>query len=234
LERRLIHFASRGAMDIEGVGEAVVIQLLEKGLVQDLADIYYLRKEDLLTLDLFKEKKANNLINAVTKSKTKPLSCFLFGLGIMNIGEKAAYVLAQRFKTLDRLMSAKPEDLEAVHEIGKVMADSIFTFFHEPSAKTLMNKFKKSGINTEEPVEASGQKLAGKSFVFTGELRSITRGQASAQVKKMGGDVISSVSKNTDFVVVGESPGSKYKKAVALGVTILDEQQFFSLISGGI
>ena len=232
LERRLMHFASRAAMDIEGLGEAVIIQFLEKGLVHDLADIYYLNKEDLLTLELFKEKKATNLIAAIKKSKGQPLSRFLFGLGIMNIGEKAATILAQRFKTLDHMMAAHQEDLEAVHEIGRVMADSIVRFFSESSTKKLIKKFKKAGINMAEPLQAKGTELTGKKFVFTGELKSITRGQASVQIKKMGGDVISSVSKNTDFVVVGESPGSKYKKAVSLGIKILDEQQFSSLISG--
>jgi len=231
LERGLMHFASRGAMDIEGLGESVVVQLLDKNLIGDLADIYYLKKEDLLTLDLFKEKKADNLIAAIEASKSQPLSRFLFGLGIVNIGEKAAYILAQRFETIERLMIAKQEDLEAIHEVGTVMADSIYKFFKRPSTAKVIGRFKRAGVNVNEPVEVKGQALAGKKFVFTGELQLMTRGQASTQVKKMGGDVISSVSKNTDFVVAGESPGSKYDKAVSLGVKILNEEQFASLIS---
>ncbi|MBN1870717.1 MAG: NAD-dependent DNA ligase LigA [Candidatus Omnitrophica bacterium] len=231
LERRILHFASRGAMDIEGLGESVVDQLLDKELVNDVADIYGLKEKDLLTLDLFKEKKADNLIRAIEKSKQQPLSRFLFGLGIMNIGEKAAYVLAQRYGGLDRIMAAKKEDLESIYEVGEVMADSITAYFHRPATKKLIQKFRKAGVQMIEPAEPRGQQLAGKKFVFTGELKTITRGQASAQVKKMGGDVTSSVSKNTDFVVAGELPGSKYKKAADLGIKILNEQQFFDLIS---
>ena len=231
LERRLLHFASRGAMDIEGLGESVVTQLLDKELINDVADIYCLKKEDLLTLELFKEKKADNLIQAIQRSKGQPLSRFLFGLGIINIGEKAAYILAQKFETIDRIAKAKQEDLEAIHEIGGVMAESVFKFFSCSSTKKLVRKFRKAGVNINEPIEKKRQELAGKKFVFTGELKTITRNQASAQVRKMGGDVSSSVSKKTDFVVAGESPGSKYKKAVSLGVKILSEQQFSSLIS---
>jgi DNA ligase (NAD+) len=231
LERRLIHFASRGAMDIEGLGESAVRQLLKKDLIRDLADIYDLRQEDLLTLDLFKEKKAANLIAAIEKSKRHPLSRFLFGLGIENIGEKAAYVLAQKFRTLDLVMTAQKEDLEAIPEVGEVMAGSIVDFFNEPSTKILIDKFRQAGLNMKEVAEASGNALAGMKFVFTGELESITREDASARVKKLGGDVISSVSKNTDFVVVGDSPGSKYAQALALGVRILTEQQFFAFLS---
>ena len=231
LERGLLHFASRGAMDIEGLGESVVGQLLDKGLVNDLADIYCLAKGDLLKLELFKEKKADNLIRAIQDSKSRPLSRLLFGLGIINIGEKAAYTLAQRFGTIDRLMAATREDLEAIHEIGAVMADSAFKFFHQSSTKRLIQRFREAGVQMTEPVGKTGQKFAGKKFVFTGELESITRDQAGARVRKMGGDVSSGVSKNTDFVVAGGSPGSKYKKAVSLGVKILNEQQFISLIS---
>jgi DNA ligase (NAD+) len=232
LERRLIHFASRAAMDIEGLGESAVAQLLKKDLIQDLADIYYLKKEDLLTLELFKEKKAGNLITAIEKSKRQPLSRFLFGLGIMNIGEKAAYVLAHKFKTLDQVMSAKTEDLQSIHEIGEVMAGSIVKFFHEPSARALVDKFRIAGISMQETADIKGEKFSGKKFVFTGELKSLTREEAQARVKKLGGEVTASVSKNTDFVVAGNVPGSKYTKALNMGVTILNERQFLSLLSG--
>lgn len=231
LEKRLIHFASRVAMDIEGLGEAAVVQLLEKGLINDLADIYYLKKEDLLVLDLFKEKKADNLIEAVHNSKKQPLSRFLFGLGISNIGEKASYLLAQKFESIDCLMEVKYDGLESIHEFGGVMADSIYGFFKTSATKKLIAKFKAAGVNMKEPIERLGKKLEGKKFVFTGELKLITRSQAGAGVKKMGGDVVLSVSKNTDFVVVGGSPGSKYTKALSLGIKILTEEQFSSLIS---
>jgi len=230
LERRLVHFASRGAMDIEGFGEAVVAQLMEKGLVKDVGDIFYLKKEDLLGLELFKEKKAEKLITAIGKSKGQPLSRFLFGLGIPNIGAKASYVLAQRLGSIDLLMKAKTEDLDAIHEIGDVMIQSIENFFSDPVTKALIGKFKKAGLNMKEAVEHRSSKLNGKKFVFTGELDSMTRGQAGELVRKLGGDVVASVSRSTDYVVAGSSPGSKYKKAMELGVKVLNEKQFSSLI----
>ena len=231
LEKRLIHFASRKAMDIEGLGEVVVVQLLEKGFVRGLADIYYLKREELLTLDLFKEKKADNLFNSIENSKKQPLSRFLFGLGIANIGEKAAYLLAQKYEEIDRFMEIKREDLEVIHEIGGVMADSIYDFFKTSATKKLIAKFKRAGVHMKEPLEKRSKELSGKKFIFTGELKLMTRIQAGARVKKMGGDVVSSVSKNTDFVVVGDSPGSKHRKALSLGIKILTEEQFSSLIA---
>lgn len=227
LERGLVHFASRKAMDIEGLGEAVVVGLLEKGLVTDLADIYFLKKEDLLTLELFADKKAENLLGAITKSRKQPLSRFLYGLGIANIGEKAAHTLAQRFLSLDKIMTAKAADLEDIYEIGPVMAASIENYFKQPATKKLIEKLKKAGLNTSEKKEATKTgKLSGKSFIFTGELESFSRGEAGALVKKLGADVVSNVSKNTDFVVAGNNPGSKYTKAVSLGIKILNEKEF--------
>ena len=231
LERRLIHFASRAAMDIEGLGESAVAQLLKRGLVQDMADIYYLKKDDLLKLDLFKDKKADNLLSAIENSKSRPLSRFLFGLGIVNIGEKAAYILAQQFKRMDALMRAKKEDLEAVHEIGNVMADAVVTFFKAPASKKLIAKFIKAGVNVEEAAMEPGKGLAGKKFVFTGELSALSRDEAEERVKRMGAEVTSVVSAKTDYVVVGKSPGSKYNKAMDFGIKVLDEKQFFSLVS---
>lgn len=226
LERSLLHFASRGAMDIKGLGEAVVLQLRDKGYVKDVADIYDLRKENLLKLDLFKEKKAGNLITAIQNSKGKPLSRFLYGLGIANIGEKAAYLLAQRFGTIDKLMHAKSEDFENVHEIGAVMADSLSNFFKAPSTKQLIAKFKKARVNPTETVDQKGQKLVGKKFVFTGEMPDLSRREARTLVQNLGGEVVSSVSKNIDFIVAGEDPGSKYAKAKNFGIRILNPQEF--------
>ena len=228
VERALTHFASRRAMDIEGFGQVVVWQLLEKKFVKDLADIYSLKTEQLLQLELFKEKKANNLLEAIERSKTQPLSRFLFGLGIANIGEKASYLLAQRFETIDNLIRAGKEDINAIHEVGEVMAEAVVKFFHQASAKKLIGKFRKAGVRMAEPVVAGGrtQILAGKKFVFTGELTELTRNQAAAIVKRLGGDVVGSVSANTDFVVAGENPGSKYDKAAALGVKILTGKEF--------
>ncbi|OGX37329.1 MAG: DNA ligase (NAD(+)) LigA [Omnitrophica WOR_2 bacterium RIFCSPHIGHO2_02_FULL_52_10] len=231
LERRLVHFASRAAMDIEGLGESAVAQLLKKGLVKDVADIYYLKKGDLLKLDLFKDKKADNLLSAIENSKTRPLARFLFGLGIINIGEKAAYVLAQNFKHINTLQKAKKEDIDAIHEIGSVMAEAVVTFFKTPASRKLISKFIKAGVNVEEAAIEAGKGLAGKKFVFTGELAALSRSEAQERVKQMGAEVTSAVSAKTDYVVVGKSPGSKYKKAVDLGIKVLDEKQFVSLMS---
>ena len=231
LERRLIHFASRAAMDIEGLGESAVAQLLKKGLVKDVADIYYLKRNDLLKLELFKDKKADNLLSAIQSSKPRPLSRFLFGLGIVNIGEKAAYILAQQFKNIEALQKAKKGDLEAIHEIGNVMADAVVSFFKTPASKKLISKFIRAGVNVEETAVKASRGLTGKKFVFTGELAGLSRSEAEARVKQKGGDIASTVSAKTDYVVVGKSPGSKYKKAVDLGIKVLDEKQFILLVS---
>lgn len=231
IERGLIHFASRGAMDIEGLGEVVVGQLLSRGLVKDFADIYFLKEKDLLKLDLFAQKKAENLLKAIEASKRQPLSRFLFALGIDNVGEKVAYVLARRFGSLDGVMRAKAEDLEKIHEIGAVIAVSVEGFFRQRATRRLMEKFRKAGVNFIEPAYPSKSgRLQGKRFVLTGELASLTRGQAGARVRELGGEVTGSVSPQTDFVVVGENPGSKYAKALSLGIPVLNEKQFQEMI----
>ncbi|MCM8799226.1 MAG: NAD-dependent DNA ligase LigA [Candidatus Omnitrophica bacterium] len=231
LERGLIHFASRAAMDIEGMGESVVKQLVEKGLVKDFADIYFLKKEDFLKLDLFKDKKAENLLNAIQRSKDQPLSRVLYALGIRHVGEKASFVLAQRFKNIQNLMKAKLSDLENIYEVGPVMADSIVNFFKEKKVRELIFKLKKAGLNMEEKViTLKPTPLTGKTVVFTGELESFTRQEAEELVRKLGGNPSSSVSKNTDFVVAGKNPGSKFEKAKRLGLNIIDESKFKEMI----
>lgn len=231
IERGLTHFASRGAMDIEGMGVAAVEQLVHKGLVRDFADIYSLKKEDLLKLELFKEKKAENLLEAINKSKQRPLSRLIYGLGIRHVGEKAAYVLAQRFRTLDNLKRAKLQDFDAVYEIGEVMAESIIKFFRNESTQKLWKKLEDAGLNLEEKV-ASVKKsaLTGKLVVFTGELKDFSRKQSENIVREMGGNASSSVSQNTDFLVAGENPGSKYEKAKKLGIKIIAEKEFKEMI----
>lgn len=231
MERGLVHFASRGAMDIEGLGTAVIEQLVQKKVVRDFAGIYFLKKEDLLRLELFADKKAGNLLAAIANSRKQPLSRFLFALGIANVGEKAAMTLARRYGSLEKLMEAKEDDLESIHEIGKAIAHSVTVFFQQPSTRRLIWKFRKAGVNFTEPMgRVASNKLKDKKFVFTGELELMTRAQAASRVKELGGDVVSAVSKNTDFVVAGSNPGSKYPKAVELGVTILNEQQFREMI----
>lgn len=232
LERSLVHFASRGAMDIEGFGEAVVEQVLAKGLVKDLADIYTLTMEQLLTLELFKEKKAQNLLKAIEKSKDQSLSRFIFGLGIQNIGAKASSTLAQKFQTIKVLMQVTKEDLIAIDEIGDVMADSIFNFFQNKANQKLVDRFIAMGIKMIEPEsDIKSDRLEGKKFIFTGELTLMARSQAQALVKQHGGEIVSAVSKKTDYVVVGDNPGSKYQKAQELGINILTEQQFQEMMN---
>lgn len=233
LERGLIHFTSRTAMDIEGLGESIVNQLLEKNLIKDFADIYFLEKKDFLKLELFADKKAENLLAAINKSKEKPLSGFLYGLGIANIGEKAALIIAQRFLTLDKVMAARGEDFQKIYEVGEVMAQSLVNYFKQAATKRLIKKFKKAGLNFSEPKapSASSGKLTGKKFVFTGELTGYSRNQAGSFVKNLGGEISAAVSKNIDFVVAGNKPGSKYTKARQWGVKILNEKEFKELIN---
>lgn len=231
LERGLTHFASRQAMDIEGMGQAVVEQMVSKKLVRDFARIYTLKKEELLKLDLFAEKKAGSLIAAIEKSKSQPLSRLLFALGIRHAGEKAAYVLANKFGTMDKLAQATQDELKDIPEIGPIMAAAIVNFFRSPQAKQLIEKLKKAGLNMSQPaVKGGARPLAGESFVFTGELQSFTRTEAQRLVQELGGNFSSGLSRETDFVVAGENPGSKYERARKLNVKIINEAEFKKLV----
>ncbi|MDD5553935.1 MAG: NAD-dependent DNA ligase LigA [Candidatus Omnitrophica bacterium] len=231
LFRGLLHFSGRSAMDIQGMGESVVLQLCRKGMVKDFADIYFLKKEDLLKLELFKEKKAGNLIEAVEKSKKQPLSRLIFGLGVRHVGEKAAYVLAQKFHSLDNLMKAKYEDLRKIYEVGPVIAQSIADFFGQESTRQLIKKFKAAGLEAREEIRSVKRSLiTGKTLVFTGEMEDFSRNEAERLVREMGGNASSSVSKNTDFVVAGGNPGSKYENAKKMGVKIISEKEFKEMI----
>jgi DNA ligase (NAD+) len=231
LERLLVHFASRGAMDIEGLGESIVQELLDKGLVHDLADIYFLKKEQLLDLDLFADKKADNLLKAITKSKSRPLSKFLYGLGIANIGIKAAVNLAGHFRSLDAIIKASALQLQAMDELGPVMAQSVVEYFKQSQVKELLEKFKAAGLDLSEPQrQASGNRLEGKKFLFTGELTGTNRTQAAFLVQNQGGKVLAAVSKSLDYLVVGENPGSKLLQAKKLGIAILNQKDFEGMV----
>jgi DNA ligase (NAD+) len=225
----LIHFASRGAMDIAGLGPAVQAQLVGAGLVQNPADLYRLRYEDLVPLDRLGPKSAQNLLAAIDQSRRNPLSRLIFALGIRHVGARAARVLAQHFGSLDRLMAAS-EELVAIPEIGPKIAGSITVFFAGEQNRSVIEKLVAAGVNTKARMEkGTGGPLSGKVFVLTGTLAGYTREEAKALVESLGGRVASSVSKNTDYVVTGESPGSKYEKAVALGVKVLSEEEFIEL-----
>jgi len=231
LERGLVHFASRNAMDIEGLGESVVEQLVRNRLVKDFADIYSLRKEDFLKLELFAEKRAQNLLDAIEKSKERSLARLLFALGIRHVGEKAAETLAEEFSTLDALMEAKEEELERIPEVGPALAGSVKEFFQQREIRRLIDRLNKARLRMEqERLKKGPQILVGKIFVFTGELNRYSREEAEQLVKNLGGKTSSSVSKKTSYVVIGESPGSKYRNAKELGVPILSEEDFEKLI----
>ncbi len=232
LRRSLLHFASRDAMRIEGLGESSVDQLLAKGLLKSFPDIYRLRKEDLLLLELFKDKKAENLLAEIAKSREQPLSRLIYALGIRHIGEKSGRVLAGHFKTMKSFMAAGPDELAKVPDVGPVVAEAITEFFKSESTRAMIGELESLGLRMDEPARApSGNKLDGRTFVFTGELKSLTRSEAQARVRELGGKETSSVSAKTSYVVAGADPGSKLAKAQKLGVKVLTEEEFLSLLS---
>ncbi|MDT8900227.1 NAD-dependent DNA ligase LigA [Anaeroselena agilis] len=233
LREGLFHFVSRDAMDIDGLGPAVVTSLLAAGLVKDAADLYGLTKEELLTLERKGEKSARNLLDAIDKSRQAGLARLLFGLGIRFVGVKAAGSLARRFGDIDSIAAATAEELTAVEEIGPKIAGSVVSWFADPANLALVDKLRRAGVKlTEERPSAVGpQPFAGKTFVLTGTLAAMTRGEATARIEKLGGKVAGSVSKKTDYVVVGEEAGSKLDKARSLGVTVLDEEGFGELLA---
>ena len=234
LERALMHFSSRDALDIEGLGEAVIIQLVKLGLLKSLADIYKLKISNLLKLELFKEKKANNLLSAIAKSKTQPLARLIFALGIRHVGQKAAHTLAKEFVSMDKLVQAKFEELDQIPEIGQVMAGSIIDYFNLRRTKKLIKELKEFGLNMrQEVVKFKANKLTGKTVVFTGQLEGFSRSNAETLVRQSGGLATSSVSSKTDFLVAGESTGVKFNKAKELGVKIINEKEFSRLAGLG-
>ena len=232
LMRTILHFGSRDAMDIEGLGDAVVEQLVERGAVKNAADLYRLTAKDLLPLELFAEKKAQKLLDAITASRDRGLARLLYGLGIRHVGEKVAQVLAQHFGSMRRLRQAQPDALEQIPEIGPVLAESVTAFFHHPGTRALLEQLEAAGVKMTERVIAGPKPLAGQTFVFTGELSEITRAQAEALVRQLGGSASSSVSRLTTYVVAGTTPGSKFEKAKQLGVKIIDEAGFKKLVTG--
>ena len=231
LKRSIEHFASKNAMDIEGLGGKTVDMLVEKGLIKRISDIYRITKRDLMNLPRFAEKSAENLIDAIKKSKEKNLARFIYALGIPNVGEHTARLLADRFRSIDALMNASMEELMAIKEIGPETAKSIVDFFAEERNREEIEELKKLGLKME--YERRGGKLAGLTFVFTGSLKDFTREEAKEKVEEEGGKVASTVSRNVDYVVVGEKPGSKYEKAKELGIKIVNEEEFKKLLGEG-
>jgi DNA ligase (NAD+) len=233
-KQALIHFVSRRAMDIDGLGEKLVEQLLERGLIQTPADLYRLQREQLAGLERMAEKSADNLLGAVEASRGRDLARFIFALGIRNVGEQTAKDLARHFGSLDALMRADSVALQQVPDVGPVVAQSMLAFFAEPHNQSVIQNLHLAGawIDGEAQPTVAG-KLAGKTFVLTGVLPTLSRDQAKALIEAEGGKVVGSVSKKTDFVVAGAEPGSKLAKAQELGIKILDQTIFLELIKHG-
>lgn len=228
--RNLIHFASRNAMAIDGLGEAVARQLIDKNLVHTVADLYALTKEQLLTLDKFKEKSAGNLLSAIDNSRKNNLDKLVFGLGIRNIGDKAAALLAEHFGSMAALRQASTEEISAIDGFGGVMAQSVVEFFAKEGTADLLEHLEQANVNMEWHGEKKGTALAGKTLVVTGTLPTLSRQEAEALIVRNGGKASGSVSKRTAYVLAGEAAGSKLTKAQALGVPIIDEAEFFRMI----
>ncbi len=227
----LLHYAGRHAMDIDGLGEKIVDQLVDQGLVKDVADLYKLKLEEISDLERMAEKSAQNLLVEIAQSKKSTLSRLIYSLGIRFVGERTGQLLAEHFGSLEKMMEAGEEELAEVHEVGPKVAASIKEFFSEAANRKLVARLREAGLNTREEKKAPrSAKLAGKTFVFTGTLVNRSREDAEALVASHGGKATGSVSKKTDYVVVGADPGSKYEKARTLGVTILDEAAFEKLL----
>lgn len=231
VQQTIEHFVSRNAMNIEGLGEKHIAQLIQKGLIADPADLYYLTKDQLLPLERMGEKLAEKILGNIAASRTRPLANLIYALGIRHVGEHVAAVLADHFGSLDRLQAATYEELAQIYEIGPATAESIVSWFANPNNQRMIEKLKQAGVqpitHTNAPIS---DVLQGKTFVFTGGLQHMTREQAEAAVRRLGGRASSSVSRNTSYVVVGENPGSKLTKAQELGVPVLTEEEFLAIL----
>lgn len=231
LLRNLIHFCSRDAMDIEGLGEAVLKLFVEKNIISKTSDIYHIQKSDIDILEGFGEKSAQNILSAIEKSKSNDLSKLIFGLGIRNIGQKAAKLLATYFQDMDRLMTASKEEISLIDNIGEVMAENIVEYFSLEKSKELINELKACGLNMMSESEIIDSRFQGMTFVLTGTLPTLSRKEASDIIEKFGGKTASSVSKKTTCVLAGEDAGSKLTKAQTLGIKIINEEEFNEMCS---
>ena len=231
LLRNLAHFASRDAMDIEGLGIAVVENLANAGLVRTPGDLYFLRAEDVEKLERMGKKSAQNLVEAIARSREQDLSRLIYALGIRQVGQKTGKVLAARFRTMDALESASLEELTAVEDIGEVTARSILEWFGSAQSRHLLSRLREAGVNMEAAEQGSDQRFAGLTFVLTGALERFTRDEAAQRIEALGGKVSGSVSKKTSYVVAGEAAGSKLRKAQELGVSVLTEEEFLAMLS---
>ena len=230
LLRNLTHFASRDAMDIDGLGVAVVENLVNAGLVKTPGDLYFLKEEDVAGLDRMGKKSAQNLMAAIRRSKDQDLSRLIYAFGIRQVGQKAGKILAARFQTMEALEHATLEELTAVNDVGEITARSILTWLESPQSRHLIARLRQAGVNMTAAEQGSDQRFAGMTFVLTGGLEQFTRDQAAAMIEDRGGKSAGSVSKKTTYVVAGEGAGSKLKKALDLGIPVLTEQEFLNLM----
>lgn len=230
LLRNLTHFASRDAMDIDGLGVAVVENLVNAGLVKTPGDLYFLKEEDVAELDRMGKKSAQNLMAAIERSKSQDLARLIYAFGIRQVGQKAGKILAARFQTMEALEHATLEELTAVNDVGEITARSILTWLESPQSRHLIARLRQAGVNMTAAEQGSDQRFAGMTFVLTGGLEQFTRDQAAAMIEDRGGKSAGSVSKKTTYVVAGEGAGSKLKKALDLGIPVLTEQEFLDLM----
>ena len=229
--RLMIHFCSRNAMDIEGLGEAILEVFAQRGMIKDIADIYCLKAEDIAVIEGMGEKSALNILSAIERSKENDLSRLIFALGINHIGEKAAKLLASHFGTLEKTASATREELLEIDGFGSIMAEAVTEYFSLPQTKNLIERLISYGLNTKSLTEITDKRFEGMTFVLTGALSKFTRDEASAVIEKFGGKTSSSVSKKTTIVLAGEDAGSKLRKATELGIRIINEEEFSDMIS---
>ena len=225
----MYHFVSRKAFNIDGLGPKILNAFLDYGLIQDIPDIFELKEGDIAPLERFGEKSAGNLVKSIGGAKKITLARFIYALGILHVGEETAIDLAEHYRSLEKIESADFGELSNIPNIGEVVAKSLYDWFRVGHNKNLIKNLLKY-VEIENPKKRAPGKLTGKTFVLTGELESISRDEAKVRVREQGGDPSETVSKNTDFVVVGANPGSKYDKAQKLGVKILDEKEFLKII----
>lgn len=231
LERNIIHFASRNAMDIDGLGPAIVRQMLEKNMIKSAADLYFLNKDEVAQMDKMGEKSAQNLLEAIEKTKKNDLSRLIFALGIRQVGQKAGKTLARTFRNMDALMAADAETLAALYDVGEITAQSIVQYFGQPQTRDIINRLKEAGVNMQSSQKADeGGAFAGKTVVLTGTLSKFTRDAATEKIEAAGGKVTGSVSKKTSFVLAGAEAGSKLLKAESLGIPVLSEDEFLKML----
>ncbi len=230
LRETILHFASRGVMNIDGLGDALVNQLTDRGMVRNVADIYKLTKTDLLKLERMGDKSAQNVLDEIEDSKKLPLERVIYGLGIRFVGERTAQFLAEHFGSMDALINASEQELLEVNEVGPRIAESIAQFFREPRNRELIKQLREAGLKFTGKKKERGTKLAGKTFVLTGTLAHYTRDEAKKMIEDAGGKVTGSVSKKTDYVVAGADTGSKLDKAKELGVKVIEEKGMAELL----